>query len=302
MVAENLILGASPAQRPGLLKFCAPNAHSLENLRNRAIYCQHYAAFNDPFEFWARVYQGIPSLEKERARFIAAIREWGFEEDRLQDALEHSTEYFEGLVDAQPDFRAMYDGMRIACFGSDADNLLMWSHYADGLRGFCIVFDENEIEKAAPEGWIADVAYMDNPPIVDSFVYAIACDQEDFHVMALGEEARAKYLGKSILDGIASDYRAAIDVALTNMRRMWQHAFASKPLQWQYERERRLLIPSGRNDHQPLMLSYSNAAIKTIVVGERMSDTYLGQIREAADGIPIWRACRSADTYQLLIS
>ncbi|WFU31299.1 DUF2971 domain-containing protein [Bradyrhizobium brasilense] len=65
----------------------------------------------------------------------------------------------------------MADSIRIACFGSERDNLLMWSHYGDGLRGFCIVFDEKLMVGARPEGYITDVACL-----------AVAHDQEDYHM------------------------------------------------------------------------------------------------------------------------
>lgn len=32
---------------------------------------------------------------------------------------------------------------RVYCFGTDAGNLLMWSHYADGHKGICIEFNTN---------------------------------------------------------------------------------------------------------------------------------------------------------------
>lgn len=62
--------------KPGLLKFSGPTEYALENLRNRVIYCQHFTAFNDPFEFWTDFREDIPDLETERERFIAAIRAW----------------------------------------------------------------------------------------------------------------------------------------------------------------------------------------------------------------------------------
>jgi DUF2971 family protein len=92
----------------------------------------------------------------------------------------------------------MVDSIRIACFGSEPGNLLMWSHYADGLRGFCVVFDEKLIVSAEPEGYLTNVAYLEKPPLVDSFVYAVACDQQDYHLIAIEEtETQIRYLGKN---------------------------------------------------------------------------------------------------------
>jgi hypothetical protein len=32
----------------------------------------------------------------------------------------------------------------VACFSAAADNLLLWAHYADGHRGFCLEFDTSD--------------------------------------------------------------------------------------------------------------------------------------------------------------
>jgi hypothetical protein len=71
--------------------------------------------------------------------------------------MENSDEYFGSLENSQPHFKQMADRVRIACFGSEPDDLLMSSHYADGLRGFCIVFDEHLLMKVKLKGYISDV-------------------------------------------------------------------------------------------------------------------------------------------------
>ena len=40
----------------------------------------------------------------------------------------------------------------VACFSEDVDNILMWAHYADGHRGFCLEFDTKDetFSKAHP--------------------------------------------------------------------------------------------------------------------------------------------------------
>jgi hypothetical protein len=293
--------------KTGLLKFCGPTEHGLDNLRNKVIYCQHFEAFNDPFEFWTRFVEGVPDPVTERERFIAAITEWGFGEDRFDEALENAPDYFDSLVDLQPGFRKMTEGMRIACFGSDADNLLMWSHYADGLRGFCLVFDEDLIRKAVPSAYITDVIYLEKPPFVDSFVYAVAHDQEDYNVMAMQEtRAKVSYFGPTGEEQWIPGYEAAADEALRHMHAMWQHAFAAKPFEWRYENERRLLVDGDDKSRVPLMLSYPAEAITEIIVGERMPPAYLERlIATVADlpgDVPIRTARRSSEFYTLTIS
>src|SRR3546814_20770450 len=91
----------------------------------------------------------------------------------------------------------MRQEMRISCFSSEADNLLMWSHYGDGLRGFCIAFDEEAITRGATTGSVLAVAYLDAPPPVDSFIYGVAWHQAWYSHVAIPEtEKEIKYLGK----------------------------------------------------------------------------------------------------------
>lgn len=292
--------------KPGLLKFSGPTEYALENLRNRVIYCQHFAAFNDPFEFWTDFREGIPDPETERDRFIAAIRAWGFDEESMETALENSKEYFDSLEDYQPGFKEMADRIRIACFGSEPDNLLMWSHYADGLRGFCIVFDEDLIVKAKPEGYITDVAYLETPPLVDSFVYAVAYDQEDYHMMAMDElRTEKKHLRKTAPRGLMQDYKEAADTALKQMHEMWQYAFAAKPTEWRYEKERRLLVNTDDNDRQAILRPYPKKAVREIIVGERMTPAYLDRlldiVKKQFGEIPVRTARRPSNHYTLII-
>src|SRR3546814_12320835 len=71
-------------------------------------------------------------------------------------------------------------------------SLLMWSHYGDGLRGFCIAFDEEAITRGDTTGYVLDVAYLDAPPHVDSFIYGVAWDQDWYSHVAIEETEKAK--------------------------------------------------------------------------------------------------------------
>ncbi len=224
----------------------------------------------------------------------------------MDDALEFDpNEYLESVEGYEPPFATMLDGMRIACFGPERDNLLMWSHYADGLRGFCVVFDEEAVISAEPDAYFADVAYCDQPPVVDSFVYAVAYDQYEYHLMAIDEEeTQIKHLGKKD-DGWVAAYRIAADEALHRMQLTWQQVFATKPREWEYERERRLLIQTDRNDLTPLQHSYPRHAVREIIVGERMPADYLSKLNqvvaESYGHAPILTARRTPDSYKLQI-
>ncbi|RYG97956.1 MAG: DUF2971 domain-containing protein [Alphaproteobacteria bacterium] len=296
---------SADAKERDLLKFCGPTEYALQNLENLVLYCQHVEGFNDPFEFWTEFLKGVPDPEKERARFVAAATAWGFPDFDAAMA-QDPAEYFESLEGLQPPFEDMRDGMRIACFGSEAENLLMWSHYADGLRGFCIAFDETLIVEQEPEGYLTDVAYLDRPPQVDSFVYAVAVDQEDYHLMAIDETQTAvTYLGKTDEVKWIPIYKQEAKAALSHMHRLWQHAFAAKPLEWQYERERRLLVQTWEDDKAAILRPYPKEAVRGITIGERMPPAYrerlLAIVHKVCGAIPVRTARRASDQYTLII-
>src|SRR3546814_8307836 len=76
-----------------LLKFCGPTSYALQNLENGQIFCQHYAAYNDPFEFWTTIPTGIPDPDSEPERYLAALRAWGLDCRTVDEAKDRSEEH-----------------------------------------------------------------------------------------------------------------------------------------------------------------------------------------------------------------
>lgn len=295
-----------------LFKYSGPTSYALQNLKEGTLFCQHYAAYNDPFEYWARIIEGMPDSEREPERFIAAIRAWGFDVSTIEEARvdflikEHFFEYFNECQDYVPPFDVMREGMRIACFSSEQDSLLLWSHYGDGLRGFCVEFDENSLTNSEPKGDFLDVAYLNSPPKVDSFIYGIAWDQDWYSQTAIQEtNARIKYQGKPEPCAEIQMYEESGAEALKTMRDIWQQVFATKPAEWSYERERRLLVQTNKSDNTPLVRSYPREAVRAVIVGERMPDAYkaelLAVLAENYAGVPVRTARRAQSAYALVI-
>lgn len=52
--------------------------------------------------------------------------------------------------------------IRITCFSEINDNILMWSHYSDYHKGFCIEYDISKINPKDYRRHIFPVAYSDN--------------------------------------------------------------------------------------------------------------------------------------------
>jgi hypothetical protein len=295
-----------------LLKYSGPTPHGLQNLERGQIFCQHFTAYNDPFEFWTRISSRIPDPDREPERYLGALRAWGFDYRTIAEAKNDQIiqanvdEYFDECQHYALPFEIMRQGMRISCFSSDAANLLMWSHYADGLRGFCIAFDEDTVTRGDTSGFVLDVAYQDAPPEVDSFVYGVARDQDWYNDVAIGEtEARIRHQGRTDLQGEITMYEESGAEARRTMREIWQHVFATKPAEWRYERERRLLVQTDRTDTAPICLGYERDAIHEVILGERMPEEYraclLAVIQERYPHAAVRTAHRAEGSYTLTI-
>ena len=85
-----------------LYRYNRADLHSIRNFEKQTIHLSENGNFND-------VYEGLPSSQ-------------------LQDL-------------TSKDLILLNDAARITCFSETNDNLLMWSHYADSHKGFCVEYD-----------------------------------------------------------------------------------------------------------------------------------------------------------------
>ena len=285
-----------------LYKFSGPNEYAIQNLENGVIYCQHYSAYNDPFEFWARIHDGLPDPNKEPDRFMAAKKAWGAQ--WMGDGDEYLTDYFASCIEDQPPFRSWINNTRIACFGTEPDDLLMWSHYGDGLRGFCIVFDESMLLKTEGNGFAVNVDYVKEPPKVDAFVWAIVDGLVEYNASEL-EEISGKHDGVSSEGLSESDIQAELKRSILIQQQMLRALFTTKPIEWEYEHERRLLVQAKTEDKVPVMDPYPENAIKEIILGELMPNEYrsriLNVLKLCYPDVPVKTARRSQERYSLVI-
>ncbi|MEZ8918559.1 DUF2971 domain-containing protein [Vibrio lentus] len=288
-----------------LFKYFPPSDNAIKNLQNNVIYCQHYSKYNDPFEFWNHIYDGIPDPIEEPERFSAALKEWGMDGCDPNDS--DLNAYFDECKDYQPPFEKMRDSIRLACFASDDDNMLMWSYYADGLRGFCIVFDEPHFLNDDEQAYVLDVRYQQEPPTIDSFVYAIASDQEWYNQVAIEEtQAKLQYFGdlhnEQSMIPLYEKYGA---LAEEQMKKIWQDVFAVKPIEWNYENERRLLVHTNSFDDKPISYPYPRSSVREVILGERMDSNFKDQILSIINThypkVVIKTAKRAKNQYSIVI-
>jgi len=139
---------------PVIYKYTSFNTYSLSNLKNAQIYFNRPVDFNDPFD--CSLY--VESIDYEDDDIIKLHNDWV--SNRLPDAPSpppHLIKTVDSIEDVPGDFinsviksakevaenkqqEYLYD-IGCSCFSEVNDNLLMWSHYSDGHKGFCLEFD-----------------------------------------------------------------------------------------------------------------------------------------------------------------
>lgn len=130
-------------------------------------------------------------------------------------------------------------------------NNLMWSHYANGLRGYCLKYDEEKLFQTSgtesnPILTKITVGYVDAVKSMNSINYF----SENFH---------------EYFPGIFLPAR----IKMYNL-------FSTKSKDWEYENECRFL--SGQMGGMP----HSGDALKEVIIGEKISQKHLEQLKTSA--------------------
>lgn len=218
-----------------LFRYLRADSNLLNCLRESYLWFSSPTSFNDPFDcrdIWEL--DNTPDelrqyVKKYSAKFVGVEN---FEKffDRLDGHLEVLRQAFQSLHNFK------LEQVSICCFSAVGDNNVMWSHYADGHRGACLVFDT--------------LALMGFPISRFSIVGATYSDitprwNQIRERLAYGDSARFNLrFGATVL--------------------------GTKTLDWAYEHEVRLISHTRGVNHFP------PDALIGVIRGLRMSDSYKG--------------------------
>lgn len=156
-----------------LYKNVPPAEWALKNLRNNQLWFSSPSGFNDPYDCQIRVERldlsdaelvdivkgHLNSLPPDEARKQAATL---LPDGRPSPLLRQQT-----IDTISSVFNLMRSTMKnsrgVCCFSEKVDDLLMWGHYSDRHRGFCLEFDTS----FQPFDMVHKVDYSDTIPTVD---------------------------------------------------------------------------------------------------------------------------------------
>lgn len=138
---------------------------SLRNLKGQVIHLGSPRNFNDPYDCAFGAALGDLS-DNDLARLLNSVKVNAPDETLKSMFKENARKTLSELAEQFLDKRG------VSCFTERNDNLLMWSHYADGGRGMCLEFSTSEplFEKARK------VTYADSIPTIG--LGSLLCDEE----------------------------------------------------------------------------------------------------------------------------
>jgi len=177
-----------------LYKFVAINEYSLRNLKNAQLYFNSPSSFNDPFDCSKSAINYSYSDDDLPCLYNLFISETAPGSTVIANSFDDIPRDFVSLVRRKmPDFTARYQreymhNVGCTCFSESNNNILTWSHYADGHKGLCLEFDTS-IELFNK---VFKVNYSDSYPNLD-FVTLITMDKKDKISEAMLEPLLTKY-------------------------------------------------------------------------------------------------------------
>ena len=156
--------------RPEIIyKYEPCTLQSLRNLKAQAIYFGAPANFNDPYDCALNPNVRLPSdkdLSELRSVFLKAddVPE-AVKEELVRVSSDQLGELLTGCTRLILEKHAnqFLKSRGVTCFSEANNNLLMWSHYADRYRGFCLGFRT----EFGPFPKIRKVQYSDFMPEID---------------------------------------------------------------------------------------------------------------------------------------
>jgi len=149
---------------PKLYKFQSFEGKSLENLRRGQIWFSKPARLNDPFDCATPVNFIDIDNENVMAKFF---ENYYFEDLRKSGNVEEISKFKrQHFPNGKPDQETLilaeklcrefsqqqdekYSHTGVACFTTKLENILMWSYYANGHKGFCLEFDTKYFPSSA---------------------------------------------------------------------------------------------------------------------------------------------------------
>jgi len=248
------------------------NDYHKKVIDEQLFFCSSISNFNDPFDSTIPIdYAGLTPEEKieavenhvtnnypevlgpERLKLIEKV----FQESAIDNPEELKKNHEEVVI------LKIENEIGILSFAGNREHILMWSHYANSHKGFCVGFNKEELKKSIrpllkTEGKLLklyDVEYQKSYPKINP----LKITPEEYFSLPLTIKSNV----------------------------------------WGYENEVRLIFKDGANE----TLKIEKELFQDITLGCRMSEDHQKEILEIVnsefDGLPVYNAKLSDDEFSL---
>jgi hypothetical protein len=241
-----------------LFKFRSTTKYSIEGLINNELYFSSFKEFNDPFEFsnpvsdlatfnkngrkkLKELFKNKELIKKDYQHLLSLLKE------PTKVAINERNKTLDRITKSLPN-------IGVFCLSEINNSILMWSHYANDHKGFCIEFN-NLNEHLDINQDLIKIKYLDefedlnNPDLLINFYIIMFCDSKHLN----NEEWKKKYME---LGNLLNKHEES-ELAKTVM--------GNKYIDWAYEKEVRLV---GKAQG---LIRYDPKSIESITFGLRMS-------------------------------
>lgn len=152
-----------------ILKFCSGKFNAdgsndfLKSLKNDEIWLSSPLHFNDPFDCALNI--GDMSIEKQIIAFLDEQYKIPDFYENMCNTIDNNQELTEMYNDSykriKEDFENLKNELFVSCFSSHRNlcKSLMWSHYANCHKGFCIAYDGLALMKSHDDNVLMPVFY-----------------------------------------------------------------------------------------------------------------------------------------------
>jgi len=187
-----------------LYKYRRIDEHSEAFFLNNSIFFASPADFNDPFE--GHIYPDTKGTEEDYQKFLtrmAHLRGISTEPDLSRWVRDNLAKFRDDTTRdkwLRVTQASVVERLAVYCLAETNDDILMWSHYSDGHRGFCLEFDCSD--KTSLFGEARPVKYSDMYPVYNLFSGAPV---DKFDAFLLTKSKRWEYEAEWRVVDIQSD-------------------------------------------------------------------------------------------------
>ncbi|HEY4313817.1 MAG TPA: DUF2971 domain-containing protein [Pirellulales bacterium] len=152
-----------------LFKYRSGTLEDIANLSNNQLWFAKVGTFNDPFDCALDVVCSEPSietlkrmLEKQTPALVPKLDNLN-DDQAAQIRIAAAGQFKESI---EKKLQGFLGG--VCCFSATADCLLMWGHYANGHRGFCLEFNMDRDAKLGLPPMEVDYPPDNSIPVLDT--------------------------------------------------------------------------------------------------------------------------------------